>query len=269
MRAHGVVLIPEMNKGFTSDGPADTVTAFDLKTNKVLYTVPCGHNPDAIIFDRASKRVFAFDGQSNDATVISPAVEAPLAVVARIPLDGKPEFAASDSAGRVYVNIEDKNEIEVIDPKSMTIRNTWKIDGKNPTGLAIDATTHHLFVGCEGKMIVLNGITGKTLSSPGIGEGVDACAFDPELKLAFASCGDGTLAVIKETAPERFETVQTIHTRPSARTMALDVNTHSIYLPFGEPMPLVAGEHRPRIKPGSFGIVVVSRPEPATTQTAP
>jgi DNA-binding beta-propeller fold protein YncE len=257
--AHGVALVPDQNKGFTSDGKADTVTAFDLKTNAVLYTLPTGHNPDCILYDRASKRVFAFDGRSNDATVIFPAAAAPnLGVVGHIPLDGKPEFAASDGAGYVFVNIEDKDEIQEIDTRSMVVINTWKIDAPSPSGLAIDAEHHHLFAGCDGKMVVVNATTGKTIAACPIGDGVDACTFDPGTGNAFASCGDGTLAVIKETSPGKFETVENIKTKVSARTMALDTDTHSIYLPFGDVLPKVTGEHHPGIKPDSFSILVVS-----------
>jgi DNA-binding beta-propeller fold protein YncE len=257
--AHGIALVPELNKGFTSDGRADTVTAFDLKTNAVLYTVPTGHNPDCIIYDTASKRVFAFDGRSNDATVIDPAATAPLAVVAHIPLDGKPEFAAADGRGHVYVNIENKNEIQDIDTKSMTVDHTWKIDGQGPTGLAIDPAGHHLFAGCDGKMVIVDYTTGKTIATPAVGDGVDACGFDPGTGEAFASAGDGTLSVIRETAPGKFETVQTVTTKPGARTMALDTSTHKIYLACAEMLPKAEGEKRAKMKPDTFSILVVTQ----------
>ena len=258
--AHGIALVPELNRGFTSDGRANTVTVFDLKKNTVLFTLPTGKNPDAIIYDPASKRIFAMDGGSSDITVIDPAAAAPnLMVVAHVPVDGKPEFAATDGAGHLYVNIEDKNEIQDLDIKSMTIDHTWKIEGESPSGLAIDVAGHHLFAGCDGKMVVVDFTTGKTISTPTIGDGVDACAFDPETKLAFASCGDGTLAVIKETAPGKFETLQTVKTAPGARTMALDASTHTVYLASAEMLPKAAGERRAKMKPGTFGILVVMR----------
>jgi DNA-binding beta-propeller fold protein YncE len=257
--AHGIALVPDLNKGFTSDGKADTVTAFDLNTHAILYTAPTGHNPDCIIYDPASKKVFAFDGKSRDATVIDPACKTPnLSVVGHLPLDGKPEFAASDEAGNVFVNIEDKNEIQDIDTKSMTVVNTWQIDGDSPSGLAIDIAKHHLFAGCDGKMIVVDTTTGKTIGTPPIGDGVDACAFDPATAEAFASCGDGTLSVIKETAPGKFETVQTVQTKPGARTMALDATTHTLYLSSAELLPKKQGEKRPQLKPDTFAILVVT-----------
>ncbi len=257
--AHGIALVPSVNKGFTSDGKADTATAFDLKTNAVLYTVPTGHNPDCIIYDPSSKKVFAFDGKSSDATIIDPAATAANAVSGHIPLDGKPEFAAADEAGHVYVNIEDKNEIQDIDTKSMTVAHTWKIDGEGPSGLAIDIAGHHLFAGCDAKMVVVDFTTGKTISTPAIGDGVDACGFDPGTGEAFASCGDGTLAVIKETSPGKFETVQTVPTKRGARTMALDPGTHTIYLDSAEMLPKEPGAKRPKVKPDTFAVLVVNK----------
>ncbi len=256
--AHGIALIPDLNKGFTSDGRANTATAFDLKTNAVLYTVPTGKNPDAIIYDPASKRVFAMDGASKDITLIDPAAPQATAVTGHIPLEGKPEFAAADGTGHVFVNIEDKNEIVDIDSKSMTIANTWKLEAESPSGLAIDVAGHHLFAGCDGKMVVVDYTTGKTISTPAIGDGVDACGFDPGTGLAFASCGDGTLAVIKETSPGKFETVQTVETKKGARTMALDPSTHTVYLSTAEMLPKQEGEKRAKAKPGTYGVLVVS-----------
>jgi YVTN family beta-propeller protein len=258
--AHGVALVPDQNKGFTSDGKANTVTAFDLKANTVLYTVPTGANPDCIIYDPASKKVFAFDGKSNDVTVIDPAAATPnLSVTAHIPLEGKPEFAAADGAGNVFVNIEDKNEIIDINTRSMTIANTWKIDGEGPSGLAIDIANHHLFSGCDGKMVVVDYTTGKTIATPKIGDGVDACGFNPNTGEAFASCADGTLSVIKETSPGKFETVQTVTTKSGARTMALDASTNTVYLASAEMLPKEEGAKRALPKPDTFAILVVTQ----------
>jgi type II secretion system protein G len=258
--AHGIALVPDQNKGFTSDGKANTVTAFDLKSNAILYTVPAGKNPDCIIYDPASKKLFAFDGGSNDATAIDPAAAQNLAVVAHLPLDGKPEFAAADGAGHVYVNIENKNEIQDIDTKSMTVDHTWKIDGDGPTGLAIDTEHHRLFSGTDGKLFIVDYTTGKTVATVPIGNGVDACAYDPATQEAFASCGeDGTLAIIKETSPGKFETVQTVTTKPGARTMALDASTHTVYLNFAAMLPKEAGAKRPKMKPDTFAVLVVGQ----------
>jgi YVTN family beta-propeller protein len=257
---HGVALAPDAGRGFTSNGGGNSVTVFDLKTHQVIGTVAVGQKPDAIVYDPASKSVFAMNGKSETATAIDAAAPLAQAVKATIPLGGGPESAAADGRGRVYVNLEDKNEVVVIDTKAMKVAATWKIDGgESPAGLAIDPVYHHLFSGCHNQvMAILDTQTGKTLGTVPIGKGVDFCGFDPATGEAFASCGDGTLTVVKETAPGKFEAVQTVQTRQGARTMALDTTTHTIYLPtakFEAPAP---GQKRPAMKPGSFMIVVVA-----------
>ncbi len=159
------------------------------------------------------------------------------AAVAHIPLEAKPEFAAADGQGHVYVNLEDKNSIAAIDTKDMKVTDIWKIDGgEEPSGLAIDPANHLLFAGCGGNnvMAIVDTRTGKTLGTVPIGKGVDACGFDPATHEAFASCGDGTLTVIKEASADKFEAVQKLQTRQGARTMALDPATHIVYLPTAE-----------------------------------
>jgi DNA-binding beta-propeller fold protein YncE len=261
--AHGVAVASELNRGFVSDGKGNTVTVFDLKTFVVLDTVKTGQNPDSIIYDPASKMVFAFDGKSNDATVID-AAAAPdhSETKPAIALDGKPEFAAADGQGHVYVNIEDKSEVQVISTVTMKVTETWKIEGgQGPSGMAIDPTGHHLFCGCDDNqvMAVIDTQTGKTLGTVPIGKNVDACAFDPMTGEAFASCGDGTLTVVKETSPGKFEAVEVVKTRPGARTMGLDPVTDTIYLPTAEFDTPAADERRPNPKAGTFMIVVVSQ----------
>ena len=258
---HGIALAPELNRGFTSDGRANTVTVFDLKTGEELGTVKTGTNPDSIIYDPASKKVFAFDGRSNDASVID-AASAPNTTATKIPLDGKPEFAAADGAGHVYVNLEDKSSIAVIDSKALKVIGVWKIEGgEEPSGLAIDPAHHHLFAGCHNNvMAIVDSETGKTLGTAPIGDGVDACGFDPGTGEAFASCGDGTLTVVKETSPGHFEAVETVKTRRGARTMALDPSTHTIYLAATEPLPGASNEAPRRGGPqGPFVVLVVAQ----------
>jgi DNA-binding beta-propeller fold protein YncE len=259
--AHGVALAPDLNRGFVSNGQGGSVTVFDLKENKELGKVPAGQNPDAILFDPASKHVLAFNGKSKDVTVIDAAAEpGPGAVLGHIALEGKPEFAATDGQGHVYVNLEDKNSVVAIDTKDSKITDTWKIDGgEEPSGLAIDPENHLLFAGCGGNdvMAVLDTRSGKTLGTVPIGKGVDACGFDPASHEAFASCGDGTLTVVRETSPEKFAVAQKLETRRGARTMALDPATHIIYLPTAE-FAEGGNERRPTAKPDSFTIVVVS-----------
>jgi YVTN family beta-propeller protein len=260
---HGVALAPEQGRGFVSDGQANQVVVFDTKTYKELGKIPAGQNPDAIIYDPASHKVMAFDGRGKDVTVIDPAAEPGKgAVVGHIPLEGKPEFAAADGQGHVFVNIEDTNSISEIDSASMKVLATWKIQGgEGPSGLAIDPAHHLLFAGCDNKvMAVVDSQSGKTLGTVPIGEGVDACGFDPGTGEAFASCGDGTLTVVKETSPGKFGVEQTVQTRRGARTLALDPSTHTLYLPTAEMAEGNAGGGgRPQAKPDSFMLVVVTR----------
>ena len=261
---HGVALVPDKGRGFVSDGQANAVVVFDLKTYKEIGRVPTGQNPDAIIFDPSSGKVMAFDGRGKDVTVIDPAADpGPAAAVAHIPLDGKPEFAVADGQGHVYVNLEDKNSVVQIDSAALKVAAVWKIEGgESPSGLAIDPAHHHLFAGCDNHvMAIVDTETGKTLGTAPIGDGVDACGFDPGTGEAFASCGDGTLAVIKETSPGKFEAVQSVQTAKGARTLALDPLTHTLYLPTAEFRndPTVAAGGRPTAKPDSFMLVVVSR----------
>jgi YVTN family beta-propeller protein len=258
---HGVTVAPDLGRGFTSNGRENTVSVFDLKTLKVLSKVKTGENPDAIIYDPASHRVFAFDGRSNDATVIDGAAGT---VVKTIPLGGKPEFAAVDGAGQVFVNIEDKAEIAAIDAKSLEVKARWALKPcEEPSGLAFDPKEQRLYAACGNKqMAVVDAKTGKLLASPPIGGGVDGAAFDPERRLAFSSNGEGSLTVIGEPAPGKFEVVATVPTERGARTIALDPKTHAIYTvtaQFG-PMPSAAPgapRQRPPIVPGSFELLVV------------
>ncbi len=260
--AHGIALVPDLNRGFVSDGKAGAVTVFDMKTWKELGTIPAGKNPDAIIYDPASKRVLAFNGRSSSSTVIDPAAEpGAAAVVATIPLEGKPEFAAADGQGHVFVNLENKNSIAEIDSQAMKVTAVWPIEGgEEPSGLAIDPAHHHLFAGCDNEvMAILDTQTGKTLGTAPIGKGVDACGFNPDTGEAFASCGDGTLTVVKETSPGTFAVSQTVQTRKGARTMALDRSTQTIYLPTAELAPGSENSERPTPVAGTFMIVVVGR----------
>lgn len=260
---HGVAVAPEQGRGFVSDGQSNAVVVFDTKTYKELGRVPAGKNPDAIIYDPSSHKVMAFDGRGRDVTVIDPAAEpGEAAVVGHIPLEGKPEFAAADGQGHVFVNLEDKSSISEIDSSSLKVIATWKIEGgESPSGLAIDPANHHLFAGCDNKvMAIVDTQSGKTLATVPIGQGVDACGFDPGTGEAFASCGDGTLTVVKETSSGKFEVEQTVETKRGARTMALDASTHTIYLPTAEFMEGAAGGgRRPQAKPDTFMLVVVSR----------
>lgn len=251
---HGVALDEEIGRGFTSNGREDSVSVFDLKTLAVQKKIKVGSGPDAILYDPFSKRVFTFNGKGSETTAT--AIDAPKSeVVGKVELGGKPEFAASDEKGTVFVNLEDKSEIVAFDSKTLTVKSRWKLtDCEEPTGLAIDRKNRRLFAGCGNKkMAVVDADTGKAIASLPIGEGCDATAFDAGLGLAFASAGDGTITVIKEDAGDKFNVVQTVTTQKTARTMAVDAKTHQLFT--------VAANVGPRperkVEPGSFVVLVV------------
>jgi DNA-binding beta-propeller fold protein YncE len=256
---HGIALAPEFGRGFISNGQAGTVTIFDLKTlNKIGADVPAGKNPDAIIYDPGSKRVFAFNGRSSDAT----AIDAEKGTVAgTVTLEGKPEFAAADGAGHIYVNIEDTSKVFDIDARKLTVAHRWPLAPcESPSGMSIDAAHRRIFSGCHNDMMaVMDADTGKIVATPPIGNGIDATAFDPGAGLVFNSCGDGTLSVIHEDSPDQYTVVENASTHSGARTMALDPATHHVYLAIAdfEPAPEPAPGERPRRKmiAGTFGLL--------------
>ncbi len=260
---HGIALAPELGRGFVSNGREGTVSIFDLKTLATSSKVKVGDNPDAILYDPATKRVFTFNGRSQDSTAIDATNGK---VLGTIKLDGRPEFAASDGKGEVFVNIEDKSELTVIDPAKLVVKQSWPLAPcKEPSGLAMDRKNRRLFVGCDNKMMaVVNADTGKVLATPAIGDGVDATAFDDETGLAFASCGEGVLTVVREESPDKFSVAENVPTQPGARTMALDTKTHNVYVvtaKFGPPPAPTMDNPHPRrtIMPDSFVVLVVGK----------
>lgn len=261
---HGIALAPELGRGFTSNGREGTVSIFDIKTLATSSKVKVGENPDAILYDPATKRVFTFNGRSQDSTAIDATTGK---VVGTIKLDGKPEFAASDAKGGIWVNIEDKSELVAIDPNKLEVKAKWPLAPcTEPSGLAIDRKNRRLFAGCDNKMMaVVDADSGKVLATPPIGDGVDATAFDPERGLAFASCGgDGVLTVVKEDSPDKFSVAENVPTQKGARTMALDTKTHKAFVvtaQFGpRPAPTTDNPHpRPAILPDSFVVLVVGK----------
>lgn len=257
---HGIALAPEFGRGFTSNGRSNTVTIFDLKTLKVLGTAPTGEGPDAIVYDPASKRVFTLNGHAGTATAIDAASGKPVGTVT---LGGRPEFAAADGQGHVYNNLEDKSQIVQIDSQKLTVTATWPLaPGDSPSGLAMDREHRRLFAGCHNQMMaIVDADSGKVVATPAIGQGVDANAFDPGTQLAFSSNGDGTLTVVHEDSPEKFTPFSIVTTQRGARTMALDVKTHKIFLVTAEfgPPPAPTADHphpRPQAVPGSFTLLV-------------
>jgi DNA-binding beta-propeller fold protein YncE len=261
---HGIAVVPELGKGFTSNGRQSSVTIFDLKTLKPLSQVSVGKNPDAIIYDPASRRVFTFNGASKDAT----AIDAKTGTVAgTIALGGRPEFAVSDEKGKIYVNLEDTSEVLRLDSNKLTIETRSPLaPGEEPTGIALDNKHHRLFVGCANKlMVVMNAESGHVVTTLPVGDGVDATRFDAETALAFSSNGaDGTLTVIHEDAADKFTVVENVATQKGARTMTLDPKTHRVFLVSAEfgppPAPTPERPHpRPSIVPGTFALLIMGR----------
>lgn len=257
---HGVALNSNGKYAYVSDGRAGLVRVFDRATLKVIATIPAQKNPDAIIFDPATKRVFAFNGHSDSATAIDTRTNRALANIA---LPGRPEFAQADGAGNVYVNLENKNQIERIDSRTLKTTANWSIAPcDSPSGLAIDRANHRLFSVCQNKlMIVLNTQTGRVVATPAIGNGPDAARFDTRRHLAFSSNGDdGTLTVVRQNSPDSYTPVQTLTTQKGARTMALNEATGQVYVvtaKFGPPPPPTAANPHPwhTIVPGSFVVI--------------
>ena len=260
---HGIALAPELGRGFVSNGREGTVTIFDLQSLKLISKVKVGDNPDAILYDPATKRVFTFNGRSQDSTAIDASKGT---VLGTIKLEGKPEFAVSDGKGGVFVNIEDKSQLDAIDPNKLAVKSRWPLAPcEEPSGLSMDRKNRRLFSGCDNKMMaVVDADTGKVLATPAIGEGVDATAFDEGTGLAFASCGEGVLTVVKEDSPSKFSIAETVKTQEGARTMALDEKTHQAYVvtaKFGPPPAPTADNPHPRhtILPDSFVVLVLGK----------
>lgn len=251
---HGIAFVESLGKGYTSNGRLNNVSVFDLKTGAVLSQIATGQNPDAIMYDPFSKRIITCNGRSHDLTVIDPATGA---VTATIALDGKPETAVSDNAGKIYVNVEDKNKITVVDIRENKVVTSWPLGAEGPTGLAIDTKTKRLFAGCDKELVVIDAVSGAVVTKLPIGDGCDGVGFDETKNLVFASCGEGKVSVIRELDAASFRFVENVPTKRSARTIAVDSKTHNVYLPYADTEPAAAGE-RPKTIPGTFGVLVVS-----------
>jgi YVTN family beta-propeller protein len=262
-RVHGIAVANRLQTGFISDGGSNQIVVFDLKTLAVKNRVKTGTNPDGIVYDSASNRVFAFNGRSKNATVINAETGA---VDGTIELGGKPEFPVSDAAGNVYDNIEDKSEIVQIDSKTLHVKAHWSIAPcESPSGLAIDTAGRRLFAVCDNKkMAVVDADSGKVVATPEIGDEPDAAAWDPMTKLAFSSNGEGTLTVVHQSDKDHYSVMENVTTEKGARTMALDPDTHKVYLSSAEfgPVPAATAQNshpRPAIVPGSFRVLIFVR----------
>jgi YVTN family beta-propeller protein len=259
---HGIALVKPLGKGYTSNGKDNSCTVFDLKTYAELRKITVGTNPDAIFYDEFSKKVYVFNGRSNDASVIDPATDK---VVATIPLGGKPETGVSDGKGNIFVNSETTNEVVVINAKTYKVENRYKInDGDEPSGLAIDRITGRLFIGCGGNqtMVVMDAANGKNLAKFKIGD-CDGVAFDPVLKIAYSSNGEGTVSVIKELTANKFVFVENIVTEKGARTIGIDELTHHLFLPTAQTEPVAPtaqnAHPRPKVIAGTFHIIELGK----------
>jgi DNA-binding beta-propeller fold protein YncE len=263
--AHGVALVPEAGRGFISDGKDGSVIIFDLKTGVTLGKVTAAPDADSIIYDPASRHVLVLCGDAHRMIAIAPDVNPKGGKAdAAVDLGGSPEYAVADGQGKVFVNINDQNEVAVIDTHVMKVIARWPLGpGQRPTGLSMDRATRRLFVGCRNReLVIMNTDDGKVLADFPIGAGVDATAFSNGLVLA--SCADGTLTVVREVTPQKFEAVQTLRTEPGARTMAVDDRRGTVYLPTADLTPPPAAtavnpRPHPMPVPGTFRILVVTR----------
>ena len=262
-RNHGVALVKELNKGFVSDGNAAQVVVFDLKTLKVTGQIKVGEDADCIIYDPSSKRVFVMNGGSKDAMAIDPASQK---VIGTVPMGGRPEYAVADGKGMIYDNIQDKNEIAALDTHSLTIKARWPIaPAERAASLTLDRQHRRLFIGGRNKTLaIMDADTGKVIQSFPIGDGVDANVYEPKTGLVFASTREGILHIFHEDTPDKFSLVENVKTEPGARNMALDPQTHQVYLdtadlgPPPAPTPQQPNPNAPAI-PGTFRLLVYGR----------
>ena len=255
---HGIAFDMADKKGFTSNGRLNNVTVFDLNTNKVIEQIPAGQNPDAIMYESFSKKIITCNGRGKNLSIIDPSQSK---LIDSVDVGGKPETAVSDGAGKIFVNIEDKNEIVEIDAKTWKVLNHWSIaPAEGPTGLAYDNKTKRLFAGCDKLLVVLDAVTGKIIDKLTIGDGCDGVVFDAGSKNIYTSNGEGTMTVIHEDNADKFSVIENIPTKRGARTIALDNTSHLIYLPTAEfeaQDPNQKG--RPKMKPGTFQVLVVGK----------
>ena len=259
---HGVALASEFKHGFTSNGRENKVSMFDPATLQLINKIEVGKGPDGIYYDPGTKRVFTNNHGSHDITAID-ARTGQVAGTVKVEGDGESAVVAD---GVVYVNLEDTNEVVVFDPKSLEVKKRFPIGvAKTPTGLAYDAKTKRLFIGCrnEPKMVVMDAVSGKVITSFAIGRGVDYAAFDPQSKLVFFSCGEGVLSIFREKTADDYEDSGPVKTQPGARTMAFDPKTKKIFLSAAEiietPATTPGGRPQRSIKPDSFVVLVVSK----------
>ncbi|MBL0180801.1 MAG: YncE family protein [Chitinophagaceae bacterium] len=255
---HGIAFDVADKKGFTSNGRLNNVTVFELSTNKILGQIPTGTNPDAIMYETFSKKIITCNGRSHNLSIIDPVKNT---LIDSVDVGGKPETAVSDGAGKIFVNIEDKNEIVEIDAKTFKVLTHWSLSpAEGPTGLAYDVKTKRLFAGCDKLLVVMDATNGKIVDKLPIGDGCDGVAFDASVKNIYTSNGEGTMTVIHEDNANKFSVIENVTTKRGARTIALDEKSHMVYMPTAEFEAQEPGQKgRPKMKPGSFQVLVVGK----------
>ena len=257
---HGVAFVPSLGLGYTSNGKTNNVTVFDLKTGVTITQIAVGKNPDWIMYDPFSNKIVTSNHSGGDLSLIDVNTNQ---VVATIAVGGtKLETVVSDEAGKLFVNLEDKNQIAQVDIAKASVTNIWDLaPSESPTGLAIDIKTKRLFSTCDNTLVVMDATNGKIMATVPIGEGCDGAAFDPASKLIFTSNGSGTVSVVKEVSANLFKLVETITSKRGARTISLDSKTHIVYLPTADYEPLPADSPkgtRAKMIPGSFQVLVLA-----------
>ena len=255
---HGIAFDVANGKGYTSNGRLNNVYVFEMHSNKILASIATGLNPDAIMYEPFSKKIITCNGRSNNLSIIDPVQNK---TTDSVNVGGKPETAVSDEKGKIFVNVEDKNEIVVVDSKTFKVLNHWSIaPGESPTGLAYDAKTKRLFAGCENMLMVIDATNGKVVDKLKIGNGCDGVVFDPASKNIFTSNGEGTMTVIHEETADKFIVVENVVTKQGARTIALDKATGLLYLPTADFETMQPGEKgRPKMKAGTFQVLIVGK----------
>lgn len=254
---HGIAFDNELGRGYTSNGRSNNVTAFDLKTNNIITQIETGENPDAIMFEPGTKTIITCNGRSGDLSVIDPKTNK---IIATIDLNGKPEEAASDNKGKLFVNLEDRNEIAEVNLNTHSVVNHWPLGAEGPTGLAYDKSANRLFAGCDKYLVVINAENGSVVDKLPIGNGCDGVVFDERNKIIFTSNGQsGTITAIKESSANKYEVLGNYITKRGARTIAIDKNTGVLYLPTADFETSKPQSGRPKMIPGTFQVLVVKK----------
>lgn len=255
---HGIAFDNELGRGYTSNGRSNNVSVFNLKTNEVIAQIPTGENPDAILFEPHTKTIITCNGRSKSLSLIDPVSNS---VVSTIEVGGRPETAVSDGKGKLFVNIEDKNEIAVIDLKTHSLTSHWPLkDAEGPTGLAFDSDTRRLFAGCDRYLVVMNAENGTIVSKLPIGDGCDGVAFDRKNRIIFTSNGQsGTITAIRENSADKYAVMGNYDSKRGARTLTIDEKTGKLFLPTADFEAAGGQNGRPRMVPGTFQVLVVQK----------